>query len=107
MPELVTTIAAARRREDDIILGNIIGSNIFNILIILGTASVIKPISVNFIDSINLFDSLFVEVGIMIGINFVAYIIMASRKKVSKISGALLLLLYVAYMANQIYTLPK
>jgi len=107
MPELVTSITAARKKEVDIILGNIIGSNIFNILIILGTASVIKPISVNFIDSINLFDSLFVEVGIMIGINFVAYIIMASRKKVSKISGALLLLLYVAYMANQIYTLPK
>jgi len=107
MPELVTSITAARKKENDIILGNIIGSNIFNILIILGMASSIHPISINFIDNINIYNSLFIEIGIMIFINILAYIIMATRKKVSKISGILLLLTYVAYMIDQIYSLPK
>jgi len=107
MPELVTSITAARKKENDIILGNIIGSNIFNILIILGMASSIHPISINFIDNINIYNSLFIEIGIMIFINILAYIIMATRKKVSKVSGILLLLTYVAYMIDQIYSLPK
>lgn len=107
MPELVTSITAARKKEVDIILGNVIGSNIFNILIILGIAATINPININFIDKVNLSNSLFVEVGIMIIINLVAYIIMASKKKISKLSGILLLLLYVSYMANQVLTLPK
>jgi len=107
MPELVTSITAARKKENDIILGNIIGSNIFNILIVLGTASAIKPISINFIDNINLANSLFIEVGIMIFINIVAYIIMISRKKVSRVPGVFLLLLYIAYMVNQITSIPR
>jgi len=107
MPELVTSITAARKKEVDIILGNIIGSNIFNILIILGTASLIRPISVNFIDPVNIDNSLIIEVGIMIFVNIFAYVIMASRKKVSRVSGILLLLLYVGYMANQILSLPR
>ena len=107
MPELVTSITAARKKENDIILGNIIGSNIFNILIVLGTASAINPISINFIDKVVFANSLAVEGFIMIGINIFAYAIMASRKKVSRVSGAMLLMLYAVYMANQILTLPK
>lgn len=106
MPELVTSIAAARKKENDIILGNIIGSNIFNILIILGTAATIHPITINFIDPVHIADSLFVEVGIMIFINIFVYAIMAFRRKVSKFSGVLLLLIYAMYMANQICSLP-
>lgn len=107
MPELVTSITAARKKENDIILGNIIGSNIFNILIVLGTAAAINPISINFIDKVNLSNSLAVEAFIMLGINMFAYIVMASRKKVSRVSGVMLLLLYSAYIANQILTLPR
>ena len=107
MPELVTSITAARKKENDIILGNVIGSNIFNILIILGSAAAISPININFIDTVNLSNSLAVEGAIMLGINIFAYIVMASRKKVSRFSGILLLLLYAAYMANQVLTLPK
>ena len=107
MPELVTSITAARKKEIDIILGNVIGSNIFNILIVLGTAATINPISVNFIDVLTPENSLAIEVGIMIFINIIAYVIMVSRKKVSRISGILLILLYAMYMANQIYSLPR
>ena len=106
MPELVTSITAARKKENDIILGNIIGSNIFNILIVLGTAAAINPIKTNFINPININDSLFIEVSIMIFINIFAYMVMLSKKKVTRFPGILLLLLYVLYMVNQIYSIP-
>jgi len=103
MPELMTSIAAARRKEDDMILGNIIGSNIFNILIVLGVSSAIHPISINFIDPFNIYRSLFIDVGIMIFLTFLIYIIMRSRKKISWLSGTLLLTIYTLYMIKQIY----
>lgn len=103
MPELMTSIAAARRKEDDMILGNIIGSNIFNILIVLGVSSAIHPISINFIDPFNIYRSLFIDVGIMIFLTFLIYVIMRSRKKISWLSGILLLTIYTLYMIKQIY----
>lgn len=103
MPELVTSITAARKKENEIILGNIIGSNIFNILIILGTASVIKPISINFINPNNILNSLWVEASVMIGINIFAYIVMYKKRKVSRGIGICLILLYALYMTKQIY----
>lgn len=107
MPELITSIMAARRKENDIILGNVIGSNIFNILIVLGTAATIQPIKINFIDKVNIYDSLFVEVGIMIFVNMFVYAIMISRRKMSKISGILLIGIYALYMANQVLTIQS
>jgi len=103
MPELVTSIAAARKKENDIILGNIIGSNIFNILIILGTASTIKPITINFINTVNIYSSLFIEGLIMLGINIFAYIVMYKKRSIGKRTGAILLLMYIVYMIKQIY----
>lgn len=103
MPELVTSIAAARRKEDDIILGNIIGSNIFNILIILGSASLINPISINFIDNVDFFSSLFVDICFMIGINLVLYVVMYRKHRVSRRTGMIVLVCYALYMTKQIY----
>ncbi|MDP8224430.1 MAG: calcium/sodium antiporter [Candidatus Lernaella stagnicola] len=51
LPELATTIAAARRNESSLVLGNLIGSNIFNLLLIVGTAGVIAPFSFNEADA--------------------------------------------------------
>jgi len=102
MPELVTTIAAARRREDDIILGNIIGSNIFNILIILGSAALIHPININFIDDIIL-KSLAVDMFIMFGLNMFLYFTMFKNKAVTWKGGIILILIYAMYMTKQIY----
>jgi len=105
MPELVTSITAARKKENDIILGNIIGSNIFNILIILGTASIIKPININFINIANIYSSLLIEGLIMLGINIFVYIVMYRKREVSRVTGAILLLMYALYMAKQVYFL--
>ena len=54
LPELVTSIVAARKNEIDMALGNVIGSNIFNILLVLGIAGVISPVAIiaeNLIDT--------------------------------------------------------
>ena len=103
MPELVTSIAAARRKEDDIILGNIIGSNIFNILIILGSASIINPISINFFDDVVIFKSLFVDIGFMIWLNLLLYAVMFAKHRVSWRTGIVIFLFYALYMTKQIY----
>ena len=105
MPELVTSITAARKKENDIILGNIIGSNIFNILIILGTASIINPITINFMNIENIYSSLFIEGLIMLGINVFAYIVMYRKRNVSRVTGVILLIMYALYMVKQIYFL--
>ena len=105
MPELVTSITAARKKENDIILGNIIGSNIFNILIILGTASIINPITINFINAENIYSSLFIEGLIMLGINIFAYVVMYKKRNISRVAGLILLFMYALYMAKQIYFL--
>ena len=98
MPELVTSISAARRKEDDLILGNVIGSNIFNILIILGIASIIKPINIVFYNKINIMKSMFIDLGFMYLLNIYIYIVMLRRKKISAFTGSIVLVLYVLYL---------
>lgn len=99
MPELIASITAARKKEDDIILGNIIGSNIFNILIILGSSSLINPISIE--------SSLFIDMGIMIIFNLLLYIIMYAKRKISWRAGLIMLLGYAGYMANNIMNMIR
>ena len=94
MPELIASITAARKKEDDIILGNIIGSNIFNILIILGSSSLINPITIA--------SDIFVQMAIMIVVNILLYIIMYAKRKVSWRAGLIMIIVYAGYMANNI-----
>ena len=90
LPELATTIVAAVKREHDIIVGNIIGSNIFNIGI-LGLVSVISPITV---------DSALLkfEFPVMLFFSIIILPIMMTGKRVSRIEGILLLVLYAAFI---------
>jgi len=95
VPELATSIVAAFKKETDISIGNIIGSNIFNILAILGITSFIHPIKVS--QSIIEFDMLW-----MLGISLLLLLTMVGRKKkLTRLNGILLLLSYGIY----IYTL--
>jgi cation:H+ antiporter len=91
LPELITSIIAALSRRTDLALGNILGSNIMNILSIIGLTAIIKPIgvSVEFINS----DFLW-----MLGITLFLFPLMKTKMRVSKIEGALLLLSYGAYL---------
>ena len=90
LPELVTSFVAARKGEVDMALGNAIGSNVFNILLVLGIASVISPIG--FVMS-NAIDILAVVVATL-----VCWIVAAKNKSLGKIMGALMVVSYFAYM---------
>lgn len=89
LPELVTSIVAAKKGESGLALGNVIGSNLFNILFILGMSSAINPIIV---DKIALID-----VGILLFSTLLLYIISKFKKVVSRISGILCIVMYIAY----------
>lgn len=90
LPELATTIVAALKREHDIIVGNIIGSNIFNIGI-LGLVSIIHPIKV---DS----ELLKFEFPVMLFFSILILPIMMTGKRISRIEGILLLVLYAVFI---------
>ena len=89
LPELVTSIVAARKNEVDMALGNAIGSNVFNILMVLGIASAISPIS--FIQE-NITD-----LCVLMVFTVCAWIFAGTRKKIGKIEGFCMIALYAAY----------
>lgn len=91
LPELMTSVVAARKGESDIALGNVIGSNIFNIFFILGISAVITPVSVS---AVVAFDALLLAV-----ISVIAFCFALTDRRFSKGEGAVLILFYVAYMA--------
>jgi cation:H+ antiporter len=90
LPELSTSIVAALRKEHDIIVGNIIGSNIFNIGI-LGLVSIIQPITVD--PALLRF-----EFPVMIFFTIIVLPLMRTGCRVSKLEGLLLLLFYGAFI---------
>ncbi len=91
LPELITSVVAARKGNSDIALGNIVGSNIFNILLILGSTLVISPIAVNFVTLID-------EI-ILLAVTCYLALTAFTGKKLSRIEGASYLVLYVGYAA--------
>lgn len=91
LPEFVTSIIAAIKGESSIALGNVIGSNVFNILFVLGASATISPM---FIDPLLFIDTLF-----MIGITTLTYLFSIRKKDINKIESSILVLLYIGYMA--------
>lgn len=91
LPELITSIIAALSKRTDLALGNILGSNIMNILSIIGITAIISPIKVSeaFIQSDYLW---------MIGISLLLFPLMRRKMRISKTEGAILLLSYFAYL---------
>ena len=89
LPELVTSIIAAKKGESDIAVGNVIGSNIFNIFLILGVSSTILPMNVS---STYLYD-----IGMLVAVMLLTYLPIAKTKKVSRCMGITMVLVYVAY----------
>jgi len=91
VPELVTSTVAAYRKETDISIGNLIGSNVFNILAILGITAMVKPIKIS--PSINQMDIYF-----MLGIALLVFPLMYYGKKINRLKGVVLLLFYISYI---------
>ena len=88
LPELVTSIVAARKGETELAVGNVIGSNIFNLLFILGVSSAIHPISVIAASVYDLVILTFVTV--------LSFVFSLTGKKINRAEGLCMLLLYVA-----------
>ncbi|WP_296094300.1 calcium/sodium antiporter [Dorea sp.] len=90
LPELVTSIVAAKKDEVDMAVGNVIGSNIFNILLVLGVAAAISP--VGFIME-NMID-----IAFLILISVITLVFAWTSKEINRKEGIIMLLLYAVYM---------
>lgn len=91
LPELVTSVVASRKGEVDMAFGNVIGSNVCNVLFILGMSGAISPMSV-------IKDNI-VDVIVLIVVSVIAYVFVRSEQKLVKKEGIVMLVIYVAYMA--------
>lgn len=89
LPELVTSMVAAKKGESDLALGNVIGSNIFNIVFILGFSSVLSPMTV---DVLTIYDII-----VLVGISVISWFFCKSKKMVSRLEGGIMLAMYAAY----------
>ncbi|MBT5427861.1 MAG: calcium/sodium antiporter [Bacteroidetes bacterium] len=94
VPELATSVVAAFKKETDISIGNIIGSNMFNIMGILGITALVKPLRLN--EQIRSFDMYW-----LIGLCALLFLMMLPVKsgKISRIKGVVLLISYIVYLA--------
>ena len=90
LPELVTSIVAAVKGETDIAVGNVVGSNLFNLLFVLGLSVTIHPIEVTMA---SIYDS-----AILIIVSIIAAVPMIRRQSLSRAWGILMLLMYGAYL---------
>ena len=90
LPELMTSLVAARKNEVDMALGNAVGSNIFNILMVLGIASALSPIA--FIQE-NIIDII-----ILVGFSFIVWLMAWTKHRLDKIEGLAMILLYAGYV---------
>ena len=98
LPELVTSYTASKKGQNDMAMGNVIGSNIFNILCILGISGLISPISIG---DANI-NATLLDCGINVGVCILAYIFCITGKKVERWEGLVLVGIYLSYMAYNI-----
>jgi len=93
LPEMATSIVAAVKKEGDISIGNIVGSNIFNILCILGLAAIIQPMILRGDNSVN-----FIDIIVMIAMAVILLPLAWTKLQMSRLEGLFLLLLYIGYI---------
>jgi cation:H+ antiporter len=92
LPELATSVVAALRNDADVAFGNVLGSNILNILLILGVVAMVQPISATGLRPLDL--------GVLIGSTIVIYPLMWRGRILNRWEGGLLLGGYVAYVVS-------
>ena len=90
LPELVTSIVAARKNELDMAVGNVVGSNVFNILMVLGIAATVSPIA--------FLTENIIDIVVLLVFSLITWVLCVTQKKLSKKEGILMLTLYVIYL---------
>ncbi len=96
LPELVTSVVAAKKGESGLALGNVIGSNLFNIMLVLGLSSSISPIATDM--------SMIINVIIMLLVTALVYVFCMIKKSMGRVAGGICVLGYAAYTAYLILT---
>ena len=89
LPELVTSVVAARKNEVDMAVGNAVGSNIFNILMVLGVASAINPVA--------LIRENIIDIVILIVFSLIVWIYAATKQRISRKEGISMVCMYLVY----------
>ena len=89
LPELVTSVIAAKKGESDIAVGNVVGSNIFNIFLIIGTSATILPMNVS--------SSYVFDMAVLVATMVIPFIVIVKTKKVSRAQGLVMIGAYVLY----------
>lgn len=95
LPELATSVVAARKGSSSIAIGNVIGSNLFNVFFILGFCSTVCPMPIGEISNVDL--------GLLLMSPVLLWLFSASKRKVERWEGAVLFLIYIAYTAYLIW----
>lgn len=94
LPEFVTSIVAIKKGETEIAIGNVIGSNLFNILLVLGLSTTINPIGISAFA--------LMDIAFMVFITVLLYLFMKQKNAIVKKQGFILLAIYVTYMSYTI-----
>ena len=99
LPELLTCLVASFRGHDDLSIGNLVGSNIFNTLLVLGSAGLVRPftVSTRFVG---------IDYGIMIAVSILFAAFAIAKRKISRTAGLLLTLTYIAFIIFLIIKSP-
>jgi len=91
LPELASTLAAARRAEGDILIGNLVGSNVFNVLFILGATGLVRPLAVAR-------RTAELDLAVMIGVSLLVGLLLGRALRLQRLEGALLVAVYLGYV---------
>jgi cation:H+ antiporter len=102
LPEVVTSIVASLRGQRDLSVGNVVGSNLFNILAVLGISVIVSPSPIEVQESLLQFD-----MPVMMLASVICLPIFMTGKGVSRLEGLLLFLSYLAYVGYQIYIVAQ
>ena len=95
LPELVTSIVAASKGETGMAVGNVVGSNIFNLLLILGVSSAIHPIAISMAS--------FVDLCVLLAVSLIAFGFVITGKRINRAEGFTMIVMYLAYTAFSIW----
>jgi cation:H+ antiporter len=90
LPELVTSVVAAKKGENEIALGNVVGSNVFNTLFIVGLSGIVTPLGLN--------GDVLIDMIILIVITSIMILFSITKQKITKLEGWILLGIYVSYI---------
>jgi cation:H+ antiporter len=96
LPELATSVAAALKKNADIAVGNVVGSNLFNIFLVLGVGSVIAPLPKGNITDVDLITCIAASLALLIS----AYVL--GKHKVTRTEGIIFLMAYIVYIGYQV-----